>query len=41
MSQKTCMTLRLDPAIEELVAEAAHNKGSQRPPGYEPPSGKD
>jgi hypothetical protein len=27
MSPKTCMTLRLDPAIEELVAEAAHGKG--------------
>ena len=27
MSPKTCMTLRLDPAIEELVAEAAHDKG--------------
>ena len=27
MSQKACMTLRLDPAIEELVAEASHDKG--------------
>lgn len=27
MSQQFCMTLRLDPAIEELVAEAAHDKG--------------
>jgi uncharacterized protein (DUF1778 family) len=26
-SPKTCMTLRLDPAIDELVAEAAHDKG--------------
>jgi predicted transcriptional regulator len=26
-SPKTCMTLRLDPAIEELVTEAAHDKG--------------
>jgi hypothetical protein len=27
MSPKSCMTLRLDPAIEELVVEAAHDKG--------------
>ena len=27
MSPKTCMTLRLDPAIDELVAEAAHDNG--------------
>jgi hypothetical protein len=27
MSTKACMTLRLDPAIDELVAEAAHDKG--------------
>jgi hypothetical protein len=27
MSTKSCMTLRLDPAIEELVTEAAHDKG--------------
>ncbi len=27
MSPKACMTLCLDPAIEELLAEAAHDKG--------------
>jgi hypothetical protein len=27
MSPKACMTLRLDPAIDELVAVAAHDKG--------------
>lgn len=27
MSTKTCMTLRLDPAIDELVAVAAHDQG--------------
>ncbi len=27
MSPKACMTLRLDPAIDELLTEAAHDKG--------------